>query len=72
MRQQYAAGEVGEDKLLDVETKSYHSPGTCTFYGTANSNQMLVEMLGVQLPGASFVSPDSPLREALTRAAVEN
>lgn len=71
VRQQFAAGEVGEDKLLEVETKSYHSPGTCTFYGTANSNQMLVEMLGVQLPGASFVSPDSPLREALTRAAVE-
>ncbi|MFO1370752.1 MAG: phosphogluconate dehydratase [Marinagarivorans sp.] len=71
VRQQYAAGEVGDDKLLEVETKSYHSPGTCTFYGTANSNQMLVEMLGVQLPGASFVSPDSPLREALTRAAVE-
>jgi phosphogluconate dehydratase len=71
VRQQYAAGEVGEDKLLEVETKSYHSPGTCTFYGTANSNQMLVEMLGVQLPGASFVNPDSPLRTGLTRAAVE-
>jgi phosphogluconate dehydratase len=71
VRQQYAAGEVGEVELLDVETKSYHSPGTCTFYGTANSNQMLVEMLGVQLPGSSFVSPNSPLREALTRAAVE-
>lgn len=71
VRQQYAAGEVGEDKLLEAETQSYHSPGTCTFYGTANSNQMLVEMLGVQLPGSSFVSPDDPLREALTRAAVE-
>lgn len=71
VRQQYAAGEVGPEVLLDVETKSYHSHGTCTFYGTANSNQMLVEMLGVQLPGASFVHPDSPLREALTRAAVE-
>lgn len=71
VRQQYAAGEVDEDKLLEIETKSYHSPGTCTFYGTANSNQMLVEMLGLQLAGASFVNPDSPLRQALTCAAVE-
>lgn len=71
VRQQYAAGEVGEDKLLEIETKSYHSPGTCTFYGTANSNQMLVEMLGVQLAGSSFVEPGSPLRRALTQAAVE-
>ena len=70
VRQQYAAGEVGEDKLLETESASYHSPGTCTFYGTANTNQMMVEMLGVQLPGASFVSPVSPLREALTKAAV--
>ncbi len=70
VRQQYAAGEVGEDKLLEAETASYHSPGTCTFYGTANTNQMMVEMLGVQLPGASFVSPNSELRTALTRAAV--
>jgi phosphogluconate dehydratase len=71
VRQQYAAGEVGEDRLLEVESQSYHSPGTCTFYGTANSNQMLVEMLGLQLPGSSFVSPNDPLRTALTRAAVE-
>lgn len=71
VRQQYAAGEVGEDKLLEAETRSYHSPGTCTFYGTANSNQMLVEMLGVQLPGSSFVNPNTDLRRALTRAAVE-
>ncbi len=71
VRQQYAAGEVGEDQLLEAETRSYHSPGTCTFYGTANSNQMLVELLGVQLPGASFVNPDDPLRDALTVAAVE-
>lgn len=70
VRQQYAAGEVGEDTLLEAETASYHSPGTCTFYGTANSNQMLVEMLGVQLAGASFVNPDTDLRDALTRAAV--
>ncbi len=71
VRQQYAAGEVGDDALLETESASYHSPGTCTFYGTANSNQMLVEMLGVQLAGSSFVNPDSPLRDALTRAAVE-
>lgn len=70
VRQQYASGEVGEDKLLEAETASYHSPGTCTFYGTANTNQMMVEMLGVQLPGASFVNPNSELRTALTRAAV--
>jgi phosphogluconate dehydratase len=72
VRQQYAAGEVGEDRLLEIETQSYHSPGTCTFYGTANSNQMLMEMLGLQLAGSSFVNPDSPLREALTRSAVEH
>ncbi len=71
VRQQFAAGEVGEDKLLEAETASYHSPGTCTFYGTANTNQMMVEMLGVQLPGSSFVSPGTPLRDALTRAAVK-
>lgn len=71
VRQQYAAGEVGEEELLEAETQSYHSPGTCTFYGTANSNQMLVEMLGVQLPGSSFVNPNDGLREALTRSAVE-
>lgn len=70
VRQQYAAGEVGEDKLLEAETASYHSPGTCTFYGTANTNQMMVEMLGVQLPGSSFVAPNTELRDALTRAAV--
>ena len=71
VRQQYAAGEVDDDVLLETESASYHSPGTCTFYGTANSNQMLVEMLGVQLAGASFVNPNSPLRKALTVAAVE-
>ena len=71
VRQQYAAGEVDDERLLEVESKSYHSPGTCTFYGTANSNQMLVEMLGVQLPGSSFVAPNDPLRDPLTRAAIE-
>ncbi len=70
VRQQFAAGEVGEERLLEAETASYHSPGTCTFYGTANTNQMMVEMLGVQLPGSSFVNPNSELRDALTRAAV--
>lgn len=71
VRQQFAAGDVGEERLLEVESRSYHSPGTCTFYGTANSNQMLVEMLGVQLPGSSFVPPGDEMRDALTRAAVE-
>jgi len=71
IRQQFAAGEVGQDELLEAETASYHSPGTCTFYGTANTNQMMVEMLGVQLAGASFVNPGSDLRDALTRAAVK-
>ena len=70
VRQQYAAGEVGDDKLLETESASYHSPGTCTFYGTANTNQMMVEMLGVQLPGSSFVGPNDGMRDALTRAAV--
>ncbi len=70
VRQQFAAGEVDRDKMQDVEAASYHSAGTCTFYGTANTNQMMVEMLGVQLPGSSFVAPGTDLRDALTRAAV--
>jgi phosphogluconate dehydratase len=70
VRQLHAAGELGEDALLASEAKSYHAPGTCTFYGTANSNQMIMEMLGLHLPGASFVPPGTALREALTRAAV--
>ena len=69
IRQRHAAGEVGADELLDAELKSYHSPGTCTFYGTANTNQMVVEAMGLHLPGASFVNPGTPEREALTRAA---
>src|SRR3954466_13111790 len=68
-RQRFAAGEIGRDALLDAELASYHSPGTCTFYGTANSNQLLMEVLGLHLPGSSFVNPGTPLREALTRAA---
>lgn len=70
-RQLYAEGKIDEKQMLAVESASYHSPGTCTFYGTANSNQMLMEMLGVQLAGASFVQPDTDLRTALTDAAVE-
>ncbi|APX88473.1 phosphogluconate dehydratase [Brevirhabdus pacifica] len=70
VRQQFAAGEVGRKELMAAEMASYHGPGTCTFYGTANSNQMLMEFMGLHLPGASFVNPGTPLREALTRAAV--
>ncbi|MBB4859513.1 phosphogluconate dehydratase [Novosphingobium chloroacetimidivorans] len=69
-RQLYAEGKVGRDALLESESKSYHSPGTCTFYGTANSNQMMMEMMGLHVPGAAFVNPGTPLRQALTRAAV--
>ena len=69
VRQRYAKGEVGRDALLESEEKSYHSPGTCTFYGTANSNQMLMEVMGLHLPGAAFVNPNTPLRDALTAAA---
>ncbi len=70
IRQAYALGEVGRDALLQAEAASYHSQGTCTFYGTANSNQMLMEVLGLHIPGAAFETPGTPLREALTRAAV--
>jgi phosphogluconate dehydratase len=71
VRQLYAEGKVGRAELLEAESKSYHSPGTCTFYGTANSNQMLMEIMGLHLPGASFVNPGTPLRDALTRAAAK-
>jgi len=70
-RQLYSEGKIGRDELLESESKSYHSAGTCTFYGTANSNQMLMEIMGLHLPGSSFVNPGLPLRDALTRAAVE-
>ena len=70
IRQQFAAGEIGRGELMQAEMKSYHGPGTCTFYGTANSNQMLMEFMGLHLPGASFVNPGTPMRDALTRAAV--
>jgi phosphogluconate dehydratase len=71
VRQAYAEGKATRAELLEAEAASYHSPGTCTFYGTANSNQMLMEIMGLQLPGSSFVAPDTPLRDALTRAAVQ-
>lgn len=71
VRQLYAEGKVGRKELLEAESASYHSPGTCTFYGTANSNQMLMEIMGLQLPGSSFVNPGSAIREALTAAAVK-
>ncbi len=70
VRELYAQGKVGRDELLAVESASYHSPGTCTFYGTANSNQVIVEMLGVQLPGSSFVNPQNPLRPVLLTETV--
>ncbi|GAA1136876.1 phosphogluconate dehydratase [Nocardioides aquiterrae] len=69
VRQLYAEGKVDRDELLEAEAASYHSAGTCTFYGTANSNQLLMEVLGLHLPGSSFVNPGTPLRDALTRAA---
>ncbi len=67
VRQLYAEGKVGRDELLKAESESYHSPGTCTFYGTANSNQMLMEVMGLHLPGSAFVHPGTPLREEIVR-----
>ncbi|WP_285259382.1 phosphogluconate dehydratase [Halopseudomonas bauzanensis] len=66
VRQRYAEGLATREELLDAESKAYHAPGTCTFYGTANTNQMLLEAMGLQLPGASFINPGTPLRDALT------
>ncbi|MEZ5581064.1 MAG: phosphogluconate dehydratase [Candidatus Competibacteraceae bacterium] len=71
IRQLYAQGQVGREALLEAESKAYHAPGTCTFYGTANSNQMLMEVMGLHLPGAAFVHPNTPLRDALTQAAAQ-
>lgn len=71
IRQLYAEGKVGREELLESESQSYHSSGTCTFYGTANSNQMMVEIMGLHLPGSSFVNPYTPLRDALTEAAAK-
>ncbi|RYZ73531.1 MAG: phosphogluconate dehydratase [Lysobacteraceae bacterium] len=71
VRERYAAGQASREELLEVEAASYHAPGTCTFYGTANSNQVLLEAMGLQLPGTSFVNPGTLLRDALTRASTE-
>ena len=65
VREDYAAGRIGRDELLDAESAAYHAPGTCTFYGTANSNQMLMEIMGLQLPNGSFVNPGTALRLSL-------
>ena len=69
IRESFADGAVGRETLLAAESAAYHSAGTCTFYGTANSNQMLMEFLGLQLPGGSFVNPNDPLRDLLTQTA---
>jgi phosphogluconate dehydratase len=71
IRQLYAEGKVDREVLLDSEAASYHAAGTCTFYGTANSNQMLMEIMGLHVPGAAFVAPNTPLRDALTAAATD-
>jgi len=71
IRSLYAEGKASREALLEAEQRAYHGPGTCTFYGTANSNQMLMEMMGLHLPGSAFVPPDAPLRDALTAAATE-
>ncbi|MEO6225465.1 MAG: phosphogluconate dehydratase [Sphingomicrobium sp.] len=70
VRQLFAEGKVGKEELLRAESRSYHSAGTCTFYGTANSNQMMMELMGLHIPNAAFINPGTPLRQALTRAAV--
>ena len=67
VRQKFAAGQVGREELMKAEMAAYHGPGTCTFYGTANTNQMLMEFMGLHLPGSSFVNPNTPLRDALTQ-----
>ncbi|OAB60313.1 phosphogluconate dehydratase [Leptolyngbya valderiana BDU 20041] len=71
VRKAHAAGEASREELLEAESRSYHSPGTCTFYGTANSNQMMMEVMGLHLPGTAFVNPNTPLRERLTLAAAD-
>jgi phosphogluconate dehydratase len=70
IRQLYAEGKVGRDELLESESASYHGAGTCTFYGTANSNQMMMDVMGLHMPGASFINPGTKLRQAVTRAAI--
>lgn len=71
VRQKFAAGEVGRDALMKAEMAAYHGPGTCTFYGTANTNQMLMEFMGMHMPGSSFVTPNTGLRDALTKAGAQ-
>lgn len=71
VRQRYAEGKASRDELLEAEMAAYHSPGTCTFYGTANTNQLLMEVMGLHLPGASFINPNTPLRDALSREAAQ-
>ena len=71
VRERFATGEASRDELLDAESASYHSPGTCTFYGTANTNQILLEVMGLQLPGCSFINPEDPLRRPLIEATVD-
>ncbi|WP_395647276.1 phosphogluconate dehydratase [Terricaulis sp.] len=70
-RQLFAEGKIGRAELLQAEAESYHAPGTCTFYGTANSNQMMMELMGLHVPSAAFINPNTPLRDALTRAAAK-
>jgi phosphogluconate dehydratase len=71
VRQLFSEGKIGREALLEAEASSYHGPGTCTFYGTANTNQMMMEIMGLHLPGASFVNPNTPLRDALTTTAAK-
>ncbi len=71
VREAYAEGKVGREELLEAEIAAYHSKGTCTFYGTANSNQMMMEVMGLHMPGAAFANPGTKLRQELTRAAVQ-
>jgi phosphogluconate dehydratase len=71
IRQLFAEGKVGREALLEAESRSYHGPGTCTFYGTANTNQMLMEIMGLHIPGSTFINPGDPLRDALTRLATQ-
>jgi phosphogluconate dehydratase len=71
VRQLYAEGKVGREELLEAESQSYHSAGTCTFYGTANSNQMLMEIMGLHVPGSAFINPGTPLRDAMIKATAE-
>lgn len=71
VRQLFAEGKIARDQLLDAESASYHSPGTCTFYGTANSNQMMMEIMGLHVPGSAFINPGTPLREAMVKATAK-